>query len=101
MTAYKIDPKTANGDIGIFITKTGAITPSDTVPIGHLCTLIKCKTVAGDIAVKNSITGEINIWPIEAGETVAIIYDQVMATNTTATGLYWAVTGNYIDNDYH
>lgn len=62
------------------------VTPSDTVqllPNG----VLTCKTTAGNVVVVTA-KGATRTYPIKVDEVLPVHITQVLATNTTAVGLY-------------
>lgn len=62
------------------------ITPTDT-PTTFVNGCVVCKGVAGNVAVMTG-AGNIRTVPIAAGEILQCYIQYVLATGTTATGLY-------------
>ena len=107
MTAKKITSDTQNVDMGVFLAKTRRV---KTLPylVGEMATMLK-SVDGGDIITFNSITGETNIWNLEAGEILLTLFDQVLAGATIdgvaeltgSTVMLWGVTPFDFNEDKH
>jgi len=97
MADEKLDPFTQNKEIGIFFRKSRKVTID--APFGELASFIKSKQ-AGIVVWKNNLSGEVNVWEFEAGETYPMICDEIVSGATIdgvpyltgPTDLYWANT---------
>lgn len=93
----KLDPNTRNNDVGLYFGRTRRVT-LDT-KFGEVASWIKAGA-AGDVVWKNSISGEIGIWNLEAGESAPIACDEILTgatidgtpETTGATNILWAST---------
>ncbi len=109
-TSKQLDPATRNNDIGLYWEKCRRVDPAGAgLPfvIGELATGL-ISGVANTVVVKNSISGETNVVPFEAGEWKPIVFDQVLVgatidgvaeTTTTATGMFWTTSPANIGKD--
>lgn len=97
MTSKKLDPNTRNNDIGLYFGKSRRVIVDE--PFGELASWIKAGT-AGTVIWSNSVSGEVSIWDLEAGESFPAPCDQILSAATiggspevtSATNLFWAST---------
>jgi hypothetical protein len=97
MANAKLDPNSQNNEIGIFFRKSRKVTIG--TQFGELASFIKAKQ-EGDVVWKNNITGEVNVWNFEAGETYPLVCDEILVSatidsvlyTTAPTDLFWAST---------
>jgi len=97
MTVGKLDINTRNNDIGLYFGKSRRVVVDTN--FGEMASWIKAGT-AGNVIWKNTITGETNLWNLEAGETFPCCCDIILSTatidgtpeTTTSTGMMWAST---------
>jgi hypothetical protein len=97
MSNKKLDPNTRNNDIGLQFGKSRRVVVD--ALFGELASWVKA-VGAGDIIWSNSVSGEVGIWNLEAGESFPVVCDQILsaatidgnAETTTATTMLWAST---------
>ena len=80
----------SGGNLSGFSMDIMPVTPSDSNDIvaGGAALAIVCKGAAGDVAFV-TVAGNTRIYPIDLGEVVPAGITRVLATGTTATGI-WA-----------
>jgi len=81
-----------NNEIGLFLTESGPITP-DTVLSRPACWVIA--QVGGLVQFENTLTGKSGLVPVLGGIMTPISYNKIIASGTTATGLYWGISDPY------
>jgi len=99
MTINKLDPNTPNNDVGLYFGKTRRVV-IDT-PFSEPATMIKAE-VAGVIVWRHAITKELNVWELEADETVPVFADMIAASGTvdgslettSASNMFWGTAPN-------
>ena len=64
-----------------------AVTPSDSVDLPSPCGSLAV-TGAGNVAVNLASGGTALLSGLSAGQTVVVVVSRVLATNTTATGIF-------------
>ncbi len=103
MSTKKLDPNTRNNDIGLYWDKCRRVDPAAAglpFTIGEVATGL-ISSVANTVVTENTVSGEINVVPFEAGEWKPIVFDKVLVgatidgvaeTTTVATGMFWTTS---------